>query len=75
MVSKRALQNHIRRLLRLYEQKKGHTNWIALLDNYRQRWLQWIYAGLSHNIVDKFDVVNLYENVLHPAPLTPTQSN
>jgi RNA-directed DNA polymerase len=35
-VSKRTLQNHIRRLTQLYEQKKHLQNWKMLLDDYRQ---------------------------------------
>lgn len=38
-VSKRALENHIRRLSRLYEQTKHLPNWQTLLDDYRQRWI------------------------------------
>jgi RNA-directed DNA polymerase len=38
-VSKPTLENHIRRLSRLYEQKKQLPNWQILLDDYRQRWL------------------------------------
>jgi len=74
-VAKRTLEKYYCRLSLLYEQRKSHPNWVAILDEYRQRWLQWVYAGLSHNIVDKFDVVNLCENVLPPDPLTPTLTN
>jgi hypothetical protein len=40
-VSKRTLQNHIRRLSPLYEQKKHQPNWNMLLDDYRQHWVTW----------------------------------
>jgi RNA-directed DNA polymerase len=45
-VSKRTLENHIRRLTQLYEQKKHPPNWKMLLDDYRQHWLTWVYAGI-----------------------------
>ena len=44
--SKRTELNHLRRLLRLYQQKKHLPNCQMLLDNYRRRWCQWIYSGL-----------------------------
>ena len=34
-VSKRTLQNHIRRLTQIYKQKKHLPNWTMLLDDYR----------------------------------------
>ncbi|MDO6447382.1 hypothetical protein Q4493_16545 [Colwellia sp. 1_MG-2023] len=34
-VSKRTLQNHIRRLTQIYNQKKQLPNWKMLLDDYR----------------------------------------
>jgi len=36
-VSNRTLENYIRRLTQLYEQKKHQPNWKTLLDDYRQR--------------------------------------
>jgi RNA-directed DNA polymerase len=41
-VSKRTVQNHIRRLTQLYEQKKHLPNWKMLLDAYRQHWVTWL---------------------------------
>jgi RNA-directed DNA polymerase len=41
-VSKRRLENHIRRLTPLYEQKKHLPNWKVLLDDYRQHWVTWL---------------------------------
>jgi RNA-directed DNA polymerase len=51
-VSKRTLENHIRRLSRLYEQKKHQPNWKMLLDDYRQRWVTWVYSGIPSSIID-----------------------
>jgi RNA-directed DNA polymerase len=51
-VSKRTLENHIRRLTQLYEQKKHQPNWKMLLDDYRQRWLTWVYSGIPLSIID-----------------------
>jgi RNA-directed DNA polymerase len=51
-VSKRTLENHIRRLTQLYEQKKSHPNWMALLDDYRQRWVTWVYSGIPSSIIN-----------------------
>ena len=51
-VSKRTLENHIRRLSRLYEQKKHLPNWQILLDDYRQRWVTWVYSGIPSSIID-----------------------
>jgi RNA-directed DNA polymerase len=51
-VSTRTLQNHIRRLTQLYEQKKHQPNWQMLLDDYRQRWLTWVYSGIPSSILD-----------------------
>jgi RNA-directed DNA polymerase len=41
-VSKRTLENHIRRLTPLYEQKKHLPHWKVLLDDYRQHWVTWL---------------------------------
>jgi RNA-directed DNA polymerase len=51
-VSKRTLQNHIRRITQLYEQKKHLPNWKMLLDDYRQHWVTWVYAGIPLSIID-----------------------
>jgi RNA-directed DNA polymerase len=51
-VSKRTLKNHIRRLSRLYEQKKHLPNWQILLDDYRQHWVTWVYSGIPSSIID-----------------------
>lgn len=51
-VSKRTLENHIRRLTQLYEQKKSHPNWMALLEDYRQHWVTWVYSGIPSSIVN-----------------------
>jgi hypothetical protein len=72
-VSQRTLKNHIRRITQLYEQKKHQPNWKMLLDDYRQRWLQWVYAGLPQDFVDISLVVNFYGNGEHPFPLMPVQ--
>jgi RNA-directed DNA polymerase len=45
-VAKRTLLNHLRRLSRIYEQKKGHPQWTALLDDYRRLWVSWVYSGI-----------------------------
>ena len=42
----------IRRLLRLYEQKKHQPNWKMLLDDYRQHWVTWVYSGIPSSIID-----------------------
>jgi RNA-directed DNA polymerase len=42
--SNRTLENHIRRLTQLYEQKKHQPNWKMLLDDYRQHWLTCVYT-------------------------------
>lgn len=70
-VSKRTLHNYIHRLSRLYEQKKHLPNWEVLLDDYRQRWLQWVYAGLPHNILNDIVSVNRDGIVQRPIPITP----
>jgi hypothetical protein len=57
-VSKRTLQNHIRRITQLYEQKKHPPNWKMLLDDYRQHWVTWVYSGIPSSIIN-FD----YESV------------
>ncbi len=49
-VAKRTLFNHLRRLSRLYEQKKGHPQWTALLDDYRRRWVSWVYSGIPSSL-------------------------
>jgi RNA-directed DNA polymerase len=51
-VSKRTLENHIRRLSRLYEQKKHQPNWKMLLDDYRQHWVTWVYSGIPSSIIN-----------------------
>ena len=50
-VSARALLNHLRRLTQLYEQKKHLPNWQILLDDYRRRWVTWVYAGIPSSIL------------------------
>ena len=50
-VSKRTLENHIRRITQLYEQKKHLPNWQMLLDDYRRRWVTWVYAGIPSSIL------------------------
>jgi len=57
-VSKRTLQNYIRRLSQLYEQKKHLPNWKILLDDYRQHWFTSVYSGIPSSIIN-FD----YESV------------
>jgi RNA-directed DNA polymerase len=57
-VSIRTLQNHIRRITQLYEQKKHLPNWKMLLDDYRQHWVTWVYSGIPSSIIN-FD----YESV------------
>jgi RNA-directed DNA polymerase len=52
MGEKGTLYNHIRRLTQLYEQKKSHPNWKALLDDYRQRWVTWVYSGIPLSIIN-----------------------
>ena len=51
-VSKRTLQNHIRRITQLYEQKKHLPNWKMLLDDYRQHWGTWVYSGIPSSIIN-----------------------
>jgi hypothetical protein len=51
-VSKRTIQNHICRLTQLYEQNKHQPNWKMLLDDYRQRWVTWVYSGIPLSILD-----------------------
>jgi RNA-directed DNA polymerase len=51
-VSKRTLENHIRRLTQLYEQKKHQPNWKMLLEDYRQHWVTWVYSGIPSSIFD-----------------------
>jgi hypothetical protein len=55
---KETLENHIRRLTQLYEQKKRLPNWQAFLDEYRQHWVTWVYSGIPSSIIN-FD----YESV------------
>jgi RNA-directed DNA polymerase len=46
-VSNCTLENHIRRLTQLYEQKKKRQpNWKMLLDDYRQRRVTWVYSDI-----------------------------
>ena len=65
-VSKRTLDNHIRRLTQLYEQKKSHPNWMALLDDYRQRWVTWVYSGIPSSIIN-YDSTSVVLRLLHKA--------
>ena len=51
-ISKRTLQNHIRRLTQLYEQKKHLPNWKMLFDDYRQHWVTWGYSGILSSIIN-----------------------
>ena len=51
-VSKRTLENHIRRLTQLYEQKKHLPNWKMLLDDYRQHWVTWVYSGIPSSMIN-----------------------
>jgi RNA-directed DNA polymerase len=51
-VSKRTIQNHICRLTQLYEQNKHQPNWKMLIDDYRQRWVTWVYSGIPLSIID-----------------------
>jgi hypothetical protein len=51
-VSKRTLQNNIRRLTQLYELKKHLPNWKMLLDDYRQHWITWVYSGIPSSIIN-----------------------
>lgn len=51
-VSKRTLENHIRRITLLYEQKKHLPNWKMLLDDYRQHWVTWVYSGIPSLIIN-----------------------
>jgi RNA-directed DNA polymerase len=51
-VSKRTVQNHIRRITQLYEQKKHQPNWKMLLDDYRQRWVTWVLSGIPSSIIN-----------------------
>jgi RNA-directed DNA polymerase len=57
-VSKRTIQNHIRRLTQLYEQNKHQPNWNMLLDDYRQRWVTWVYSGISSSIINFYNETN-----------------
>jgi hypothetical protein len=50
-VSNRTLENHIRRLTQLYEQTNHQPNWKMLIDDYRQRWVTWVYAGIPSSII------------------------
>jgi RNA-directed DNA polymerase len=63
-VSKRTLENHIRRLSRLYEQKKHLPNWQILLDDYRRRWVTWVYAGIPSSIINFNKVTYLLRSFL-----------
>lgn len=51
-VAKRTLENHIRRLTQLYEQKKRLPNWQAFLDDYRQHWVTWVYSGIPSSMIN-----------------------
>jgi RNA-directed DNA polymerase len=51
-VSKRTAHNRFRRLTQLYEQKKHLPNWQILLDDYRRRWVTWVYAGIPSSIIN-----------------------
>jgi RNA-directed DNA polymerase len=51
-VSKRTVQNHIRRITQLYEQKKHLPNWQMLLDDYRQHWVTWVLSGIPSSIIN-----------------------
>jgi len=51
-VSKRTLQNHIRRITQLYEQKKHLPNWQMLIDDYRQHWITWVYSGIPSSMIN-----------------------
>jgi RNA-directed DNA polymerase len=51
-VSIRTLQNHIRRITQLYEQKKHLPNWKMLIDDYRQHWVTWVYSGIPSSIIN-----------------------
>ncbi len=62
--SKRTQANHTRLYLRLYEQKKRHPQWMAFLNKYRQRWLFWVYAGISVPVKLNDDVLPLNLKVL-----------
>jgi hypothetical protein len=61
-VSKRTLQNYIRRLTQLYEQKKRLPNWQAFLDDYRQHWVIWVYSGIPSSMInfDKETILRLF---------------
>jgi hypothetical protein len=61
-VSKRTLENHIRRLSQLYEQKKRLPNWQAFLDDYRQHWVIWVYSGIPSSMInfDKETILRLF---------------
>lgn len=69
--STRTWENFRCRLSRLYEQKKHSPNWQMLLDDYRQRWLSWVTAGLSPALRN---VLILNDDVLHLIPTMPTQT-
>ena len=50
-VSIRTLQNHIRRITQLYEQKKHQPTWKKLLDDNRQHCVTWVYSGRPSSII------------------------
>jgi hypothetical protein len=50
-VLKRTIHNHFRRLTQLYEQKKHQPNWEMLLDDYRRRWVTWVYSGIPSSTI------------------------
>jgi hypothetical protein len=62
-VSKRTLENHIRRLTQLYEQKKHLPHSKMLLDDYRQHWVTWCYSGIPSSIIN-FDKETLLRLLL-----------
>jgi hypothetical protein len=58
-VSKRTLNNHIRRITQLYEQKKHQTDCKVLLDDYRRRWVRWVYSGIPSSIIGNVELACL----------------
>jgi hypothetical protein len=74
-VSKPTLENHIRRLTQLYEQKKSHPNWMALLDDYRQRWVTWVYSGIPSSIINVDNHTNFLDFFLNRRAANPIKPN
>jgi RNA-directed DNA polymerase len=66
-ITKQTLKNHIRRLTQLYEQKKHQPNWKMLLDDYRQRWVTWVYSGIPSSIIDFENGTNFLRLLLKSA--------